>query len=107
QVALDKAGFSPGEIDGRPGAFTSRARDAFKAAHGTAGERGAIAQATIAALGDAYGKPLTNYTITAADVEGPFEEQIPQDMVEKAKLKTLGYSSAPEKLSERFQRKAD
>ena len=107
QVALDKAGFSPGEIDGRPGAFTSRALDAFKAAHGLAGASGAIDQATITALGDAYQKPLTKYTITAADVQGPFEEQIPQDMVEKAKLKTLGYSSALEELAERFHAKPD
>ncbi len=107
QVALDKAGFSPGEIDGRPGAFTSRALDAFKAAHGLAGASGAIDQATITALGDAYEKPLTKYTITAADVQGPFEEQIPQDMVEKATLKTLGYSSALEELSERFHAKPD
>ena len=29
QVALDRAGFSPGQIDGRNGSFTSRAREAY------------------------------------------------------------------------------
>lgn len=107
QVALDKAGFSSGEIDGRPGAFTSRALDAFKASRGLAGASGAVDPATISALGDVYGKPLTNYTITTADVDGPFEEQIPQDMIEKAKLKTLSYASPLEELAERFHAKPD
>ena len=89
------------------GRVRPRALDAFKAAHGLAGASGAIDQATITALGDAYGNPLTKYTITAADVEGPFEEQIPQDMIEKAKLKTLGYTSALEELAERFHAKPD
>jgi lipoprotein-anchoring transpeptidase ErfK/SrfK len=107
QVALDKAGFSPGEIDGRPGTFTTRALDAFRAARGLTGTDGVPDQATIAALGEPFTNPLAKYTITEADVEGPFEEHIPQDMVEKSRLKTLGYTSALEELAERFHAKPD
>lgn len=107
QVALDKAGFSPGQIDGHKGTFTTRALDAFRAARGIAGTDGTPDDAVINALGDVYRNPLTKYTVTDADVAGPFEESIPQDMVEKSKLKTLGYTSALEELSERFHAKPE
>jgi lipoprotein-anchoring transpeptidase ErfK/SrfK len=90
QVALDRAGFSPGEIDGAPGANTERAMEAFKAARGTEG------------LGEGDGNPVTAYTITEQDAAGPFAENIPQDMVEKSKLSALSYSSLLELLGERF-----
>ncbi len=107
QVALDKAGFSPGQIDGHRGTFTTKALDAFRAARGITGTDGTPDAPVIEALGDAYRNPLTKYTITEADVAGPFEESIPQDMVEKSKLKTLGYTSALEELAERFHAKPE
>ena len=107
QVALDKAGFSPGQIDGHRGAFTTRALDAFRAARGLSGTDGTPDDAVIAALGEPYRNPLTKYTITDADIAGPFEKSIPQDMVEKSKLKTLGYTSALEELAERFHAKPE
>ena len=42
-----------------------------------------------------------NYTITPEDVAGPFEKA-PADMMEKAKLPSLGYESAIEGLGEKF-----
>jgi lipoprotein-anchoring transpeptidase ErfK/SrfK len=89
QVALDRAGFSPGEIDGAPGANTDRAVAAFRAAHGTAD------------LGEGE-TPVMSYTITEQDAAGPFSPNIPEDMVEKAKLSALSYTSVVEMLGERF-----
>jgi lipoprotein-anchoring transpeptidase ErfK/SrfK len=89
QVALDRAGFSPGEIDGAPGTNTDRAMAAFKAAKGATD------------LGDVYTNPVATYTISAEDAAGPFV-QTPEDMMEKAKLPVLGYSSILELLGERF-----
>jgi lipoprotein-anchoring transpeptidase ErfK/SrfK len=88
QVALDRAGFSPGQIDGRNGHFTSRARDAFIEARKAPIEPSAT--------------PLTQYMITEADAAGPFVEQIPSNMEEQAKLQTLAYTSIVEALAERF-----
>jgi lipoprotein-anchoring transpeptidase ErfK/SrfK len=88
QVMLDRAGFSPGEIDASMGTSTKRALDAFVKNGGDAAALPADAVQT--------------YTITEQDAAGPFTERIPEDMVEKAKLPALGYESVVEALGERF-----
>jgi lipoprotein-anchoring transpeptidase ErfK/SrfK len=88
QVMLDRAGFSPGVIDGRIGRNTKRALELFEQRQG---------QQSAPAV-----PALANYTITEADVQGPFAASIPEDMVEKAKLPELGYTSIVEALAERF-----
>jgi hypothetical protein len=42
---------------------------------------------------------LVRYTITSKDLEGPFVEHIPNDMMEKSQLPVLAYTSPLEALA--------
>ncbi len=54
------------------------------------------------ALAAATEPPTISYTITAEDEAMPQTESIPEDMMEKAKLKRLDFRSMVEMLGERF-----
>ena len=97
QVALDRAGYSPGEIDGRAGTNTTRALEGFQQAHSLSAN-GQLDEHTIAALGDAFQAPTTSYVVSDADMAGPFVPSLPKDMMQLATIDALdtGVRGGPE-----------
>ncbi|HEV7416111.1 MAG TPA: L,D-transpeptidase, partial [Tianweitania sediminis] len=101
QVLLDRAGASPGVIDGHDG---SNVRKALLAYEELTGEtlpigNGAALDAALAATG---GPAFMDYTITAEDVAAPMVASVPDDYGEKAKLDHLSFTSVTEMFGERF-----
>lgn len=111
QITLDRAGFSPGLIDGRVGAKTELATREFQKSHGL-GVTGQLDEPTWDALGIASlglgpdkaaagpGRALIQYTVTADDLAavGP----LPKGWVAKSQASRLPYPSLDEALAERF-----
>ena len=100
QILLDRAHFSPGEVDSHPGPNFDRALRAFQIARKIPAS-GIVDEATWLVLNADTAPSLVPYRITEADVAGPFEP-VPEDMMEKAKLKQLGFMSPDEALGEQF-----
>ncbi len=107
QQLLDRMHFSPGAVDGRWGKNTEKAVYWLQAALGLEAT-GAVDADLFARLREAAGttNPVRQYTLTSADVAGPFTE-IPDDYVKQADLDCLCYRSAAESLAERFHMTGD
>src|SRR2546429_35075 len=100
QILLDRARFSPGEIDGHYGDNLGTAVKGYQQAHNQP-LTGTI-DAALWTLLNADTAPLFNtYTISAEDVAGPFNP-VPSDIHEQAQMKSLGWQSAQEALGEKF-----
>jgi lipoprotein-anchoring transpeptidase ErfK/SrfK len=102
EVLLDRLHFSPGVIDGAGGDNFRKALAAFEISQQLEGN-GQLDQAVWAKLTDRSQDPVVvQYTITDADVKGPFVPNIPPKMEDMAKLSNLGYRSSSERLAAKF-----
>ncbi len=100
QILLDRARFSPGEIDGVYGDDFAIAVKGYQENHGLK-PTGTIDEQMWRLLDTDAGPLLLTYTITKADEKGPFQP-IPDDTLEKAKMKWLGFETPEEGLGEKF-----
>lgn len=101
QVVLDRLGFTPGVIDGKPGLSTRNAIAGFQEANGLP-VTGDLDRATQAKLAPYAQVPATRVVTIPEDfARGPFMP-VPKDPADQAKMPALGYASLEEKLAERF-----
>ena len=100
QILLDRARFSPGEIDGVYGDDFGIAVKGYQENHGLK-PTGTIDAEMWRLLNTDAGPLLLTYTITKVDEKGPFQP-IPSDIQEKARMKWLGFETPEEQLGEKF-----
>ena len=102
EVLLDRAGFSPGAIDGKTGSNLQHALAEFAGARGLA-SAGAVDQGVWNALTSQDTAPvMQTYQITDADEAGPFIGKPPKDYQALARLPALSYSDPVQELAEKF-----
>ncbi len=100
QILLDRAHFSCGEIDASYGQSLRGAVAAFQRAQGRT-PTGVLDPGTWTLLNRDGARALTSTEIAPEDVAGPFTP-IPDDLLEKAKLPVLGFTSSLEGLAEKY-----
>ena len=100
QVLLDRAGFSPGVIDGLKGISFDHAVRGFQESRGLP-VTGQLDNATRAALLRDRAPSTRRLRIDESDARGPFGP-VPEEPAQQAELERLAYRNLLEKIAEKF-----
>jgi lipoprotein-anchoring transpeptidase ErfK/SrfK len=106
QVLLDRAHFSPGEIDGRFGENGKKALRAYEETEKLPSSD-EVSTDVLAKLASDDRPVITNYTISDNDVAGPFLRKLPAKLADMKDIPKLAYTSAREGLAEKFHMSED
>ncbi len=107
QVLLARADFSPGEVDGLMGSNFRHAVAAYAQANGLRSD-GDLTQEVWDHLAPMAGAPVAGtYTLSEADVSGPWSPETHDSISKDKGLPALGFTHATEALGEKFHMSED